>query len=429
MTSESMPCSEVNEKLSGLLDGELPKEESLRLRQHIESCQSCATDWDQLRAVDEQLSQLAAPEGMADRIAAQLAVEESTPNSQSVSTNSESVWSSRAGRGKSRFAWGMIAAIAASVTLVVMLDPREKDPGGERPIVVGEAVAANIVRTDGDVQVLISGSQQWGSVASDRTALPRGSRVRTALNSLAELETSDRGRIRLNENAELVVYQSDQVEILRGELWCEASADVSIEIKTPVGWNVEGGPSEFWTMTCPKAGEVQLAVDENLAECVAIGKLPTQFQLGVFTCPVSPGETVKVDADRKVQRSDRIAADAKVWQFPLLADEDRGDAVKELSAWLRPMLTQIGQTKVSHMHERQIRALGPAGAIPLIAYVISDESRSDARSRHTAIRLGSELADERAASQLIQLIEDDDQYVAERAKAALERLERRGRTN
>lgn len=409
--SDNMNCDEVTQAISALIDGELLDHEAVRVKEHIATCQACSQAWSELKQVDDQLRKLEPPEGLAERIGANLP-SPAEDLSAGVSPETRGV--------KKRFAWGMVAAIAASIALVLFVrSPDEVDPDPVAPPSLPPSVA-NVARTSGAVTILVPGSEDWAVTSkSGRTPLPRGARVRTGVDGLAEIETSDEGTIRLNRDTELIVHRTDRIEIVQGQLWCLASKAGPIEVHTAVG--PSDSPGEFWSLTCPVMSEVQLSVGDNQATCAGLGQQATRLDLGAFSCPVSPGETVVVDAQRNVQRNHHIAVGTKLWQLPLLAIDD--GKVSELKAFLEPMLSQIGRTKASYLNEQQIRALGPPGALPLLAYVISDDSREQRSNRQQAMRLAAGLADRSAISLLERLIADEDEQVRKAAQATLERLQ------
>jgi hypothetical protein len=82
----------------------------------------------------------------------------------------------------------------------------------------------------------------------------------------------------------------------------------------------------------------------------------------------------------------------------------------------------IGQTKMSSMYDSQIRSLGPAGTIPLLAFVRSSKSLDDPELRHHAMQIIADLAPASTRSDLELLTNDRDPNVRQFARAALARL-------
>lgn len=82
----------------------------------------------------------------------------------------------------------------------------------------------------------------------------------------------------------------------------------------------------------------------------------------------------------------------------------------------------LGHAKVSYLYEDEIRRLGRRAVLPLLRYVSSQRSRSDAVARVAAARIAADLADETAIGDLIALVDDKDALVRFHAHRALSRL-------
>mgnify|MGYP003473204561 CR=1 FL=1 len=93
-----------------------------------------------------------------------------------------------------------------------------------------------------------------------------------------------------------------------------------------------------------------------------------------------------------------------------------------ISSRLQAMLARIGQTKMSSMYDTQIRSLGPAGTIPLIAFVRAPKSLDNPQLRHHAMEIIADLAPASARRDLVSLAKDSDLTVSQFAYVALARL-------
>ena len=279
---------------------------------------------------------------------------------------------------------------------------------------------ARLVRATGSIQLLSPGARDWTTVSSgSNESFVAGSRVKTNDGVSCELQTSADGLIRLNQSAELILHQANQVELVVGQLWCLAPSTNSIDVEIPVS-NVE--TPQLATLACPSSSEFQCVAGNDFASCnsVSPGNANASMTLGAFSCPVAPGETVSVDSNQKIDRTASSDSVSKVWQLPLLALGTSED--QELRSLLTHLLAPIGMTKARHLNENQIRQLGPSGAIPLLAYVVAESSPEQLELRRTATRLASELADQRGAEMLARLTSDPDAFIANQAKETLRRL-------
>ncbi len=418
-----MKCNDIELLLSAHIDDELSPQQSQAVQEHLQGCESCQEQLEELRVVDRKLSTLQPPAGLAQRIEAavrQTQAESTPPSDRPVErtgkTLEEPVHRATpdkpiAGRP---YAWAMIAAIAASVALIVFSDPANDS---QQP--APQPLAGQIVRSTGDVELLTPGSQFWKLVSTTRAVpVPEGARVRTADTVMCEIETTRSGRIRVDEQAELILHARDRVEVVKGKVWCQASADQPLKIETAAG--AIGATSQPWSMTCPSSSEFQVTVNDKEAVLQSMADQLAQWNIGSYSCPVGPGETVAIDPQHNIQRSSQPGAASKAWQLPLLAIDNQGQS--ELSSVLQPLLAPIGRTKAMHLHEQQIRSLGPPGAVPLLAYVLSDDSRQQPDLRRSAIRLATESCDAAALDLLRQLSSDEDPYVARQANEAILRL-------
>jgi hypothetical protein len=67
--------------------------------------------------------------------------------------------------------------------------------------------------------------------------------------------------------------------------------------------------------------------------------------------------------------------------------------------------------------------LGPPGAIPLLAYVESDNSKEQPVIRLSAMRMAADMADQSAIERLKRLSRDEVTAIAQLADEALRQLE------
>ncbi|MCA9140513.1 MAG: HEAT repeat domain-containing protein, partial [Planctomycetales bacterium] len=367
------------------------------VHQHLERCVHCQHDLQSLKAFDAHLQEtLVLEPDLANKIPTVALTD--TPN---------------------RSSWRVVsvgfAAVAAVAATILIGTWTFNQPSDTRPPIV-----ARLVRATGAVEVQLPGSMQWNSVdQDDEASFGVGVRLRTGTSVLCEIETADQAKIRLNEAGEVVIRDSKEIELVRGQLWCLASDQSGIEIDVAVGG---AKPPSIASFTCPSESEFQCDAEQSFASCdsVSLQNSQTEMSFGSDVCVIRPGETVSIDGNKQVQLKPSANAETKVWQLPLLAIGNPLD--DELRSSLNRLLAPIGMTKARHLNEMQIRSLGPRGAIPLLAYALTETSPERLRLRRTAVSLASEVADAQSIEMLRQLTEDPDAMIAAQSQQALQRI-------
>lgn len=398
-------CVDIRAKLSALLDNELPESEAAEVQSHLDGCDPCGQQWQQLQSLDNRLKRALTIDDVAEKVsriqqAALVAPAEEERQSSSLI----------------RFP-SIIAVVAATILLAFLATrPQEEPPVAKvkPPIIV-----AHLIRATGTVDVQPSRTDQWQSIQEvENFPLAEGTRLKTDKDILCELKTSDDCKVRIDQLAEIVIHDSSKVELLSGQLWCLAPKQSGIDIEILLRGTQ---PPESATMSCPPTAEIQCVAGESIASCDSLSSQnePTAMVIGTFRCPVAPGETVSVDANQNVQRKEIYDA-RKIWQLPLLAVGHRVD--EELIGSMNTLLTPIGRTKARHLNEQQIRRLGPKGALPLLAFAKSETSPAQLRLRRTAVNIAADLADQSAIDLLQHLASDPDSLISRRANDALKRI-------
>lgn len=285
---------------------------------------------------------------------------------------------------------------------------------------------ARVVRFTGHVETQRPAEKIWQQLdVKSRLAVVAGTKIRTLAESLCEVKTTASGTLRLNENTELIIRRAAEIELVTGEFWCMTSGDENLTVVVPD----EQGPEKSGlagnvtpSFACPSNVPTQWSVSGTEIRCLSLADSVAELTSHSQTsCSVEPGQWISVGKTERPANSgyaDRLFASA--WQLPLLSAGRPDDP--ELQSLLQSMLAELGHAKVSSMYESRIRGLGPAGTIPLLAFVRSPNSLDIPEERHKAMQIISDLAPESARSDLVVLSVDIDPVVSRLAMAALTRL-------
>ncbi|MEM7311516.1 MAG: zf-HC2 domain-containing protein [Planctomycetota bacterium] len=407
-------CESIRDLMSEFIDGELDDGQIQNVESHLGECAACRDELQALRMVDQQLAKSLVIDDIDGKVLRAAAACDSTTSATSTTT---------AGLG---LRVGIVAAIAASLLLAFFLWTRDEpsivENDGVKPEVVETAmVAARLVNATGPVEIRAADEEQWRTVLpSEKTELPSGARVRTIAPASCEIQTAEQGKVRMDRDCEIVVNDSQQLELVSGKLWCSAPSDREFQINVPM--QPQDGQPVVAMFTCPSKKEFQCESTPSNVSCSSPAGPESDeapvVRLGEENWQVPPGQKIVVDRARQISR-EPLPQSANVWQLPLLAVS--ADTRSELSGYLHELLAPIGRTKVRHMNETQIRALGPAGAIPLLSFVLH-EPDADLYLRRTAMRLAAETADESAIPILRELTKNQDEYIASSATRLLDKL-------
>ena len=418
-----MTCNEALPLLSPLLDGALSPAETADLRAHVAGCPECHAALEELQELDGILtSRLTVPhpdrflsevETRIDRLAPQSsAVSPDIADGFGATTAPRPVAAPFSPRPRN---WGVVLLAASLLVAALTLLRR---PGPLVP--AGPHQVASIAYAVGEVEMRPPGDPRWSPIRKgERTPLVEGCSLRTTRDGLCEVQTSCEGTLRLNQETEVVVHLRERVELVRGELWAQAARQCELDIQLPPPASVKTPPLSLFT--CPSSSELQWTVQDSMVSCMA-----TSSPVAVKpqeAAPVSIGRgqamaMVEGRPDEITDRGDALAATS--WQMPLLAQKPPEDG--ELQSRLDAMLAVIGETKVSYLYAEQIEELGPAGTIPLLAYVRSPLSQPHPRRRHRAMELVQKMASPDQLGAVRALLSDPDPIVRNSAAATIRRL-------
>lgn len=391
-------------------DGELPPELLAKVEQLLASDAGARERLAEAREFDRKLCHLLPPPQWSEsEFLARLDLPDGPPSS----TNSK--LPGRSGRGL----LGLLAVMLALVLAVVTVSTHV-------PVLAG---VATLVRATGPIEVLPPEESAWKTLAEPRNVeLVAGTRVRTGEMCLCEVNTASQGVVRVGEHTEIALKHPDEVELVAGQFWCRASTEASIRVIVPTIDSPQSPPEESFAslslFTCPAHSETVWKVNDQTAQCISVAEQPTQLMNAEnqswtidpgLSIACSPGQEPKIST-----RYDRLQETS--WQLPLLNLRQPLDP--ELQSMLQNLLLTIGRSKMGGMYDDQIRRLGPAGTIPLIAFVRAPDSLGNPEMRRRAMGIIADLAPESTRGSLELLKQDRDQFVAQLAESALDRLKR-----
>ncbi|MDX1925160.1 MAG: zf-HC2 domain-containing protein [Pirellulaceae bacterium] len=409
-------CEGVRSQLSALIDGELSSTESRVVENHLQACTACRQELELLTDIDNRLTRALDVSSLERKCAEILQAAKTMPPMERVNSG----W----------HAWRLVSVglLVVAATVLLALFPVFWEKDSTHPPAPSLNLVAQLTRATGPVQFLQPGETNWTEVAPNaRKSLAAGSRLKTANGVLCEIATTSQGVLRMNESAEVVFVDADRVELIAGKLWCLTPNSSNIEVVIPEANQQAPAPLVF---ACPSSTELQCMTGDWTVTCDSISRnnSTATMTLGSVSCSVEPGETVSINREQKIDRKLSVDASSKIWQLPLLAIGAEVD--EELVALLDRILAPIGMSKARSLNEDQLRSLGPVGAIPLLAYAsvesptksLANPAADHLHLRRTAVRLASEMVDERGIRLLKELTADPDEYISSVAKGTLNRL-------
>jgi ferric-dicitrate binding protein FerR (iron transport regulator) len=397
-----MNCESLPLLMNATLDDELSPEERAEMQQHLKECPACQAHWAQLQGLHDQLTEALVPpsaEPAINRIVGMI--------------QPRSIANPRRPRNPStrNSSFALVAVVCTLLLAVVTVFQWS----------TATPAVAEIALSTGTIDFKPANARDWIEMTNQtRVSLPALTRVRTRSQSLCEIRTRSDAIVRLNQDSELVMHRSEKVELVAGELWCRAPVSTGMLICASSSPNQSPGVNVF---SCPSSTETQWrALPNQVLTALDAAATPVEIHLPQATCTIQPGESLTFAGGQpradQARRSNPLQATS--WQLPLLALRDPLDS--ELQDRLTRMLSLVGQSKVSYLYEDQIRKLGPAGAVPLLAYVRSAESRRQPELRSRAMQLAVETAGDSSQSDFEFLISDKNPQIQMLSRQALERL-------
>lgn len=425
-----MNCESALPLINAMIDREIEDGDRIALDAHLSSCADCQAAADALRITDANLTRAL----QSGRDSARSIVDSVTSSLETDIATSQAVTEVRAVDWRS-LALALVAGFLLALVIfppashqqdseqrrpVAQPDPSgpNPDPGRSSPHTL--ARIATVVASTGDVEIY-SDKGDWSAVPLTAFPCSPDSRVRTSKGSLAELVTTDGAIIQMNGETEVRLRSPREVELQKGQVFCRAPDDVSIEVfscEAPssapdrtTAWSAAGSGSGFLTALSPEGnGEVVSSAGSSVDVKTTSGR----HQL-------KPGESASI-VNGKVDQAGptQNALLAASWIHPLLAE--KGHDHPELNQRVDELLARLGRNKMSMLYEREIRSLGEYCVLPLIRYVQSPISRKEPGRRGSAIAIVADLAPSIAIGELLPLLRDESPEVRYQTARALLRL-------
>ncbi|HVR86842.1 MAG TPA: FecR domain-containing protein [Planctomycetota bacterium] len=400
-----MTCAEFEPRLGAHLDGQLAGDERAAVDAHLASCDACRQALEGIRAQHQVLEEAFASDRRANEALAGRVVD------------------AFRGRPRRRL-WFISGAAAAAALLLGLLLLRERELSQLRgrlarseescraleeqlrcAAIGAKTQVARLSVATGAVESRARADGEWEAVGPGG-GLPEGAWVRTAPRSKCSFDCSDGTELRLNGATEICLEKPRAVRLARGEMFTRVAHD----------------PARF-TVTTDQATIEALGTQLNIvhrpSESTVLTVIEGSARMGAQT--IASGYLCKV-VGGKVQApvpAHQLALLTK-WVNEIVAL--KGKDSPELQIRVNELLAQIGRTKMEHLVEAEIRALGDHAALPLTRYIQSPESRKDGNRRRDAARILADIASSPSVPDFVALVGDEDPQVRLEIARGLQRL-------
>jgi ferric-dicitrate binding protein FerR (iron transport regulator) len=402
-----MDCEQALPLLHADLDREIRSDERVLLEDHLRTCPGCRTQAEALRGQDSDLRRAfavrrQAVSRLANRIEAQIRV--SVPTA------------------RRRISWMPLVISAAAGFLIAVLlfrpwtqskhaearnepapqtQPVEKSPSPPEPKIY-------VALAPKPVYLCPADHTEWDPLPQGG-ALSVGSSVRTGSDTRCELRTPDGSEIRLDVDTEIVLTDSRQVRVVKGQILArveEAPAPFQVTVARTT---ITALGTEF---------DVESRRDDTL---LTVLEGATRVEGAGAKDYVLSGERARIVGNRLIEKHElRSLLSATGWTNELQKLKKHNDP--ELVRRTNDILAQIGETKAGFFSEEAIRSLGIKCVLPLTRFIQSDRSRNEQKNRHIAARILADYAQPWSIPDLIKLLADKDGEVRAQAAKALTNL-------
>jgi ferric-dicitrate binding protein FerR (iron transport regulator) len=393
-----MTCADYELFLNAMVDGELGAGERADVDAHLASCEGCRRTLEAIRAQHLELDTAFGPERRATEALADRVI--------------------RAHR-RPRFLLLASAAAAFFILLAFVLlrerqvaDLRERLVRAEtscqtleKQLQVKKPPAARLALATGVVERRATPQGDWEAVGPGG-GLEEGTWIRTADRSKCSFDCADGTELRLNGATEICLEKPRTVRLARGEIFTRVAKD-----------------SAPYTVTTDQAMIEALGTSLNIVHRPAQSTVLTVIEgkARMAGVAVASGYLCRV-VEGKVQppvAAYELAMLTK-WVNEIVALKGRDSP--ELQVRVNQLLAQIGRTKMEHLVEAEIRALGDHAALPLTCYIQSPESQAEGRRRRDAARILADIASSPSVPDFVALLADQDPEVRVQVARGLERL-------
>jgi hypothetical protein len=400
-----MDCEQARTQISARLDREIGPDEQTALEAHLAQCAECRELAADLALQDADLRRAFATRRQAAEAVAERVIGQLRPATR------PSVF---------RASWlaMLVSAAAGFLLAAVIFRPWQGVPPttNGKPIGHGSVAhasqksVAQLAYASGPIEMLRSGEREWTRMQTGE-AVDEGTRVRTGPAGRCEFRTLDGSLVRCNDGTELLFQTNRAFELAGGQIWSQVEeSEVPFQVRvvreaatvTALGTQFDIASGSTETLLTVIRGSTRVD-GKGWQEVVHKGQKAT-IEHGALK------GTAKV--------RDLVAATTWVDEILKLKGPDN----PELAARMNDLLAQIGEGKVTYMHEKEILQLGTHCVLPLTQFIESDRSRSDSFKRLNAARILAKIAQPWSVPDLIQLLGDNDGDVRYYAAKALERL-------
>ena len=436
-----MKCEDCQQILSAWLDGELPSGEASSVSHHVEHCEDCSARVSELQVLDVQFKGLVHPELPGEDFLHRVQrsfTDHPRLNSERVAKEGSNP-AKELNRNRSWSRWQDVFWLTSLATCLLigfflgsmrgsapqfamsdfhngseLVDPPNAssvtDERDGQVLVESKPIAKIWFATAGDVEVSAPDSINFYSCPI-RSDLAQGSRMRTRAEK-CEFRTSSGATIRMDIDTEVALEDADKLVLEKGRICLVVPSDTAES-----GMVVKCGPAAIEVT----GGVCDVQSDQESTQLIPL-EGEAQFSCGNFGSSVAVGQRLAFAEGNEPEIESSLNPIVETrWLHDILTANT--DAAQELEQRVNRILAELGYSKLTNLWEDELRNLGSKSVDPLIAFLLSEESKHQGiRHRGIAAVLVRDLADASHVPKLVNLLDDEDETVRFAAAAALKRL-------